>query len=177
MPLLKICNFQLLSLILQMSPTPVYMQPTDHEETRFTRYLNSMHLRKTPERYEILRAVLTIKAHFDVDSLYNILEANSYHVSKATIYSTLQLLCNCGIVRKLLFDTHQAKYEIAGASHSHVICTRCGAIMETGIDGLLSNPCSLPLKDFSPSYVSVCIYGVCDKCRKESGLQSQQSNN
>lgn len=142
------------------------------EEEKFISFLRLRRLRKTPERFEILRCVLYYNDHFDVDCLYKALESSGYHVSRATIYSALELLCSAGIVRRLLFDTHQARYERASQTHSHLVCTECGEIREVDledIDGALAN---MKFSDFRAAYVSTCIYGVCEKCRKKSQKSS-----
>lgn len=133
---------------------------------RFTTFLNSKRMRKTPERFEILRVALECKGHFDVDSLYTELDSRGYHVSRATIYSTLELLCSSGVVRKLLFDTHQARYEMAERMHSHLVCSQCGDIQEIDLEEIDSRLSNMTFDAFTPAYVSTCIYGICDKCRR-----------
>lgn len=145
------------------------------ENRRFADFLVSKGLRKTPERFEILRCAMEVNGHFDVDELYHILEAKGYHVSKATIYSTLELLCASGMVRKLLFDTHQAKYELAERMHSHLICTQCGKIKEINIEEIDSLISRLKFNNFQPAYVSTCIYGVCDDCMENLKLNNTQT--
>lgn len=142
-------------------------RPTDIPESageRFKAYLNSQQLRKTPERFEILNSVMECNGHFDADSLYKMLEGKGYHVSRATVYNTIELLCAAGIVRKLLFDTHQARYELAEQTHSHLVCTQCGEIKEIDLDGIDSTLASMKFPNFSPAYVSTCIYGICQEC-------------
>lgn len=105
--------------------------------------------------------------HFDADTLHNMLESKGYHVSRATIYNTIELLCDASVVRKLLFDTHQARYELAERTHSHLVCTQCGDIKEIDLDGIDSKLASMRFNNFSPAYVSTCIYGVCETCKKK----------
>jgi len=120
--------------------------------------------------------VLEIKGHFDVDNLYHGLEKRGYHVSKATIYSTLELLCASGVLRKLLFDTHQARYEHAELTHSHLVCTQCGEIREIAIEEIDNRLSSMTFPDFSPAYVSTCVYGICGNCRKKNAKISKKEN-
>lgn len=138
------------------------------EMNRFISFLNSKHLRKTPERFEILKAALNCKGHFDVEKLNSDLELIGYHVSKATIYSTLELLCKSGVVRKLLFDTHQARYEIADVAHSHLICTQCGKISEVNLENIEMKLSDIQQKGFMPAYISTCIYGLCSDCQSKA---------
>lgn len=155
---------------MEMSTTPL----VHIEEEKFSSFLKSKRLRKTPERFEILRCALNYNDHFDVDCLHRALETGGYHVSRATIYSTLELLCSAGIVRRLLFDTHQARYEKAGSTHSHLVCTECGEIREVNlpeVDGALSQ---MNFIRFRPAYVSTCIYGICEKCSKKNNTSDDE---
>ncbi len=144
------------------------MPETEYESStlrdQLTEFLHRRHLRKTPERYAILSKAIELSAHFDVDQLYNALETEGYHVSRATIYNTLELLCEAGILNRHLFATNLARYEVARGSHLHLICRKCGKIKEID-DPLLTQ--SLLHRDydgFSPEYSSSSIYGLCADC-------------
>lgn len=141
---------------------------SNNETERFSSFLISKHLKKTPERFEILRCALDYNDHFDVETLLSDLEKSGYHVSRSTIYNTLELLCQCGIIRKLLFDTHQAKYEKSGLPHSHLICISCGKIQEIELPEIDNKLSQTVLEDFKPSYISAYIYGVCKECRDKN---------
>ena len=146
--------------------------PIEAEEEKFLSFLKTKGLRKTPERFEILHCALECKGHFDVDTLYKSLEARGYHVSKATVYNTLELLCAGGVIRKLLFDTHQARYELAEKTHSHLICTQCGEIKEIELEEIDHRLASMSFRDFYATYVSTCIYGICSKCEEQNKRES-----
>ena len=137
------------------------------EEQRLADYLISRNLRKTPERFEILRSTLECKGHFDVELLYKMLERKGYHVSKATIYNTLEILSEAGMLRKLLFDTHQAMYELADDTHAHLVCTQCGKIKEIKIDLSGNGIKDENIPGFSISYTSICVYGICEECLRK----------
>ena len=53
-------------------------------KNKFTLFLNSKKLRKTPERFTILEKIFSLNKHFEVDTLHEMLEEDSFHVSKAT---------------------------------------------------------------------------------------------
>lgn len=134
---------------------------------RLTEFLQRRHLRKTPERFAILSKAIELSAHFDVDQLYNALETEGYHVSRATIYNTLELLCEAGILNRHLFATNQARYEVARGSHLHLICRRCGKIKEVDDPNLINSLLERNYEGFLPEYSSSSIYGLCEDCRKD----------
>jgi len=98
----------------------------------FTSYLEKKELRKTNERYTILEEIYDYGGHFDVEQLYLKLKDQEIHVSRATVYNTLDLLVECGLVIKHQFGQNQAQYEKAFGSrqHDHLICTDCNKVIE-----------------------------------------------
>lgn len=127
-------------------------------------YLRRSGLRKTPERFEILRNAFGMNAHFGVDDLHRKLEESGYHVSRATVYNTVELLMKCGVLRRHIFDTQQASYEVAGTSHVHLVCTRCGSVSEISDMALATEIGRIDFGGFTPSYFSASVYGVCRRC-------------
>ncbi|MBO4994992.1 MAG: transcriptional repressor [Muribaculaceae bacterium] len=141
--------------------------------TAFTQYMSTHKLRKTPERYAILEKVFDITTHFVVETLYSKLEDDGYHVSKATIYNTLLLLTDAGLVRRHTFAGQPAQFEkISGiTNHHHLVCSRCGKVKEITdpeIDELLN---ARRYGSFHPAYVDLHIYGVCSRCLRKSKKQ------
>lgn len=136
---------------------------------KFTAYLESRKLRKTPERFVILDKVFSTNDHFNIEALYSMLENDSYHVSRATVYNTISLLCDCGLVRKHLFDNNQAKYEkvCSALNHHHLICTECGKVKEVKDPEFLGYMNSKRYNAFTISYFSLYVYGVCNNCLRK----------
>lgn len=132
----------------------------------FTQYMVSRRLRKTPERYAILDKVIDMASHFTIDSLHSLVEADGYHVSRATVYNTMELLIDAGIVRRHTFGSAAPQYErIAGPSkHFHLVCTSCGKVREikdAEIDAMLT---ARRFGKFRPGYIDLNIYGICATC-------------
>lgn len=136
----------------------------------FNAFLESKHLRKTPERFAILRQVWTMDAHFGIDQLHSALEQSGYHVSRATAYNTVDLLVECGVLRRHTFGSAEAQYEAAREGHLHLICTRCGAIQEApapvGLEHLENS-----LGGFRPAYMLAYVYGLCADCARKSEIK------
>lgn len=134
----------------------------------FTRFLERKKLRKTSERFAILEKAWSMQVHFDVDTLYKSLEQDAYHVSLATVYNTVDLLVDCGLLRKHQFSSQQAQYEVSHGSHFHLLCTECGKVREVDATDIISQVMSHRYRAFTAEYFSGSVYGVCSACMRKS---------
>jgi Fur family transcriptional regulator, ferric uptake regulator len=142
----------------------------DHVKDDFTHYLKQGNYRITPERFHVLDAVLGYDGHFDADELFLRVKSNGVRVSRATVYNTLELLLDCGVVAKYRFGENHSRYEktIGKPHHDHLICLQCGEIIEfvnRKIEKVQEEVCLE--NNFKPQSASLQIFGVCAKCRKD----------
>ncbi len=145
-------------------PAAAGTKPHDH----FRKYLQDGQYRITPERFEVLDAVLAWNDHFDADNLFIYLKNNGSKVSRATVYKTLNLLHECGLVSRYRFSQGHAQYEKTTdrPHHDHMVCTCCSKIIEfenSRVERLQDDSCAQ--YGFTPSYHSFQIFGICADCR------------
>lgn len=103
----------------------------------FRRYLKSCSLRYTSERADVLAAVMDTEGLFDADSLLMDMRADGKDVSKATVYRTLRLLQDAGIVTPfMLLDAKVTHYQLVyGRDPSdYMVCVQTGALIPLQCD-------------------------------------------
>ena len=135
----------------------------------FSEYIEKKGHRKTPERFAILDEVYARTGHFDVETLYIQMKNASYRVSRATLYNTMDLLIDCGLVIKHQFGKNIAQFEKAYLcrQHDHIICTSCGKVEEYcdprihEIEKTVAN-----VMKYRINQHSLYFYGICPECLK-----------
>lgn len=152
-----------------------------------SQYLKEKQMRRTPERFAILEKVFSTDAHFYVDVLHEAMELEGYHVSLSTVYATVQLLIDAGLVRRHQFPNQPAQYErvLQGVTenHHHLVCTSCGRVKAVKDPELADRISSLRYPTFRTEFFSLYVYGLCSRCqkrlRKEKAAirQQQQETN
>jgi Fur family ferric uptake transcriptional regulator len=98
----------------------------------FRRYLKSLNLKYTPERADILNAIIERDSLFEVEELLADMRGRGYRVSKATVYRTINLLQEAGIITQALFDAKQAHYQLiyGKAPRDYMVCMKTGTSIE-----------------------------------------------
>lgn len=79
----------------------------------FRRHLKALSLKYTPERAQILDVILGFDGVFQADQLIDELAGRDFRVSKATVYRTIKLLQDAGIIQQVLFNAEHAHYQLA----------------------------------------------------------------
>ncbi|MEE2680783.1 MAG: transcriptional repressor [Planctomycetota bacterium] len=98
----------------------------------FRRFLKSKGLKYTPERAAILDSIIDRDEVFEVEEILLQMRASESRVSKATIYRTISLLTEAGIITQALFDSKQAHYRLiyGREPQDQMVCMRTGKLIE-----------------------------------------------
>jgi Fur family ferric uptake transcriptional regulator len=131
-------------------------------------YLRQKKLRPTRERSLLLEEIMRTDGHFDADQLYASLNAKGLKASRATVYNTLDLLVECGLISKYRFGDSHSRYEKAFGRprHDHLICLECGDIIEfvsDRLDRIQKEVCHE--NNFTLHNSTLQIFGICSNCQ------------
>jgi Fur family transcriptional regulator, ferric uptake regulator len=108
--------------------------------------------------------------HLSADEIHNKLVEHNESIGLATVYRVLTQLEIAGLIQKNQFSDNQSSYEIKKQHHDHLICTKCGKIIEFMNDDLeaLQEKISDKYQFRLDSHV-MTLFGVCrdGKCQEE----------
>lgn len=126
--------------------------------------LSSHGIRPSVQRVAVLHYLRGVKTHPTVDAIYQDLLPQNPSLSRTTVYNTLQLLGENGLVLTLDFGEGFLRYDADCSPHCHFRCGGCGKVYD-----LMTPPpdCSglLPA-GFSLKGVQLSLFGLCDSCSK-----------
>jgi Fur family ferric uptake transcriptional regulator len=135
----------------------------------FRKLLKSNNLKYTKQRELILETIYNNRGHFTPEDIYNLIKKNypDVRLGIATVYRTLSLLEESGIVSSISFGVQGKKYEFGLTEHhDHLVCIECGGIEEF-IDDTIEKQQEIIAKKFGFEMHDhiMKIIGVCKECQ------------
>ena len=136
-------------------------------------------LRMTASREAILHVLSTMKEHASAEDVYMAAHKLTPRIGLTTVYRTLEILCQMGMVYKINFADGRSRYELSETAgghehHHHIVCVKCGKIInyndfsEKEVQVICDLQGELEKKyDISIKHHSVQYYGECGKCRRK----------
>ena len=111
------------------TPTPAILMPLC---SVFRRFLRSRGLKYTTERADVLQSIIDHDGPFEAEELLLAMRQRGYRVSKATIYRTLRLLQEAGIITQALFDSKQSHFQLIYGKQPQdvMVCLRTGRAID-----------------------------------------------
>ncbi|HXX79324.1 MAG TPA: transcriptional repressor [Ktedonobacteraceae bacterium] len=131
--------------------------------------------RLTPQRFMILSVIQEAEEHLTIDQIAERVQKRNPYVSLSTIYRTLELLRELGLVRENHLSGEQPYYEAAeGKDHHHLVCRNCRTIIH--LDHKLLGTLNEQLQEqyqFHNVTLDLVAAGYCESCWKK--LQHESS--
>ena len=127
-------------------------------------------LKYTSQRVAILKEVLKDKGHRECEDIYLALKMSGRHVSRATVYRTMDILVDNGFARKMEIGDGRARYEskVDSPHHDHLVCTSCRKIVEFVNQDIENLQTKIAKRyHFKLQRHIHQLFGICRKCRKK----------
>lgn len=126
-------------------------------------------LKRTPQRTAIYKALAETTSHPTADDLYRHVSKAYPMISQNTVYYTLAVLRDVGLIQEVNFWHDRARYDANISPHHHLICLNCRSISDLSDHRLnqLSSPAGIP-SDFQVIGHQVEFRGICGACRRKN---------
>ena len=137
---------------------------------RLDEYMNEKGHRSTEQRRQIVDALFAAPSHVTIDGLWELVRGKHSNIGYATVYRTLKLLAECGVVEEYQFGDGFTRYELAeeDGHHDHMICQQCGKIEE--FEEPLIEELQRRIAEkygFTLTTHKHELYGTCSQCRQK----------
>ena len=125
--------------------------------------------RLTGQRQLLLDLIGEHGGHLDATELFRLARARSPRLSLATVYRTVALLRDLGLVDEVHLGEEHHHYELKpNQEHAHIVCTRCGRVVE------FTSPLVAHLRTaiageygFEVTGAQIDLSGLCEQCRRD----------
>ena len=121
--------------------------------------------RATPQRIAIAQVVLNSKDHPTAEQVYQAVKKKYPTLSSATVYQTLHLLTEIGLLQELGFSDRVSRYDPDTSPHINIVCKNCGKIQDCEAESIKTLWFQI-IKDlgFKPIGQRLDIYTYCEQC-------------
>lgn len=132
-------------------------------------YLLRYNIRPSTQRLAIVEYLLGTTSHPTADAIFTAVHPAIPTLSRTTVYSTVSMLADRGVILALDLDPDQMHYDGDITPHAHLLCTRCGHIDDVwfrgeGVQSLLD---AAPVPEgASVTDIQLSYKGLCASCRK-----------
>jgi Fe2+ or Zn2+ uptake regulation protein len=131
------------------------------------RRLKAAGKRITPQRKLVLGILAGVGGHLDAHDIYERGRRQDSRLSLSTVYRTLNVLKETGVVHELHLDGEHHHYELDGKDeHSHLVCMACGRVLEVdSATFAAAAESAAQAYDFTIARAQVELAGYCSECR------------
>ena len=141
-------------------------------------FLTGKGLRRTVQREAIIDAAFGTNEHFTAEELLVMAKRIEKSVSRATVYRTLPILVESGLLHEIDLGSDTKIYDpnfVEHPTHNHLICIDCDRIIEfEDVNMELLENCITRRLGFSPTNKAVTIEGHCDELKLKGTCRNQK---
>jgi Fe2+ or Zn2+ uptake regulation protein len=120
----------------------------------------------TPQRYMILRVIQEAEAHLSIEEIIQRVQERNPYVNQSTVYRTLDLLQDLGLLRATHLSGKHTRFEmVGGQAHHHFVCRSCHGVQHLDSDLLANLPEQLKQQyGFGGLTLELVATGYCKTC-------------
>ncbi len=141
-------------------------------------FMKSRGFKLTRPRRRVVEKLLAVKGHVTADDLIDLLRKGGTPVSRATVYRTLGIVSQSGLIDGHDFQGGKKVYEpmVGRAHHDHLFCISCGKVIEFSEEAIERlQDLVVARYRFTPVYHSHKIFGYCETCTPKPALKARRS--
>lgn len=130
----------------------------------YTTILRQYNLKATPQRLAIIQSIDTY-GHINIDNLYEEVKNKFNSISLATIYKNINAMIENMLLLEVKIPHKKSVYEIVKEEHSHLICDKCGDVLDIDVDtnSIVDNISNK--YDFTINQSDLVLSGICKNCK------------
>jgi Fe2+ or Zn2+ uptake regulation protein len=132
---------------------------------KYVKLLKEKSIKITPQRLGILKYLDENRTHPTADQIYTELKEKNPSLSKTTVYNSVEILKNHGLIQSLTISSSELRYDFKHDMHHHFLCKRCGEIID--IDVECPNLGNMLECGHEVEEVHGYFKGICKKCLKK----------
>lgn len=138
-------------------------------DTNFTQVFKEKKLKLTPQRIAVYNFLKSTKEHPSAETIYKALIEDYPTMSLATVYKTLKVLVEVGLVQELNVGEGNFRYDGMTTAHPHIHCIACSKVDD--LEGVTFDELNISVKnktDYDVLSNKVYFYGVCAECKQSN---------
>ena len=135
------------------------------DNKKVTELLRKKGFKVTPQRLAIYNALCNTKAHPNAEMIFNKLQPYYPTMSLATIYKTVDILHEIGLINILNVGEDSFRYDANTSSHAHICCTGCGRVDDIMIDFAKCVEEVASQSSYDVHRHQFYFYGTCAECK------------
>nr|WP_319395896.1 FeoA domain-containing protein [uncultured Desulfobacter sp.] len=141
------------------------------EKEQFRRLFGQRGVDRFEERFQILDAFLKLEGHVSLTQIADQVRQDGFRVGKDFLQQCMDQLCRFGFASQVVFDRDETilyEHRHLGVHHDHMVCTKCGKIIEFNDDALEDLQKKLAAEyGFFMLQHKMEIYGLCGQCMSQ----------